>query len=135
MMDRDAIHDPFAYDGSTDAMAASFAPVPLNEAKAAPAEKASAINAADKVGAEQGFTARKRKKKSTFRRTENFRSGRSERLSLKATAEAIEQLAQITDERAWVKGQTLQYALDALAEKINDPQDSFWQTHNFHGVD
>lgn len=135
MMDRDAIHDPFADDGSTDAMAASFAPVPLAEAKAAPAETASAIKAADKVGAEQGFTQRKRKKKSTFRRSDNFRTGRSERLSLKATEEAIAQLAEVTDTHGWVKGQTLQYALDALAEKINDPQDSFWQTHNFHGVD
>lgn len=134
-MDRDAMHDPFADDGSTDEMAASFAPVPLAPAQKTPPEKTVAIKAADTVGAEQGFTARKRKKKSSFRRSDNFRTGRSERLSLKATAEAIEQLAEITDDHGWVKGQTLQYALDALAEKINDPQDSFWQTHNFHGVD
>lgn len=134
-MDQAKIHDPFADDDAADSFAASFAPTPLPKIEEAKPAQASAIKAADSVAAEQGFSARKRKKKSTFRRSDNFRTGRNALLSIKARPEDKAKLAAITDEREWVNGQTLQYALDALEEKINNPQDSFWESHNFHGVD
>lgn len=134
-MDTKSLHDPFADDGEADAFAASFAPAPKVEAKQPPAKKAVAIAAADAVAADQGFTARKRKKKSTFKRSDNFRTGRNIPITVKARAEEKAMLEKLASEREWVNGQTLQYALDALQEKINDPQDTFWETHNYHGVD
>lgn len=134
-MDTKPLHDPFADDDEADQFAASFAPTPKAEVEQAPAKQASAITAADSVSAEQGFTTRKRKKKSTFRRSDNFRTGRNVPVTIKARSEDKETLEKIASDRQWVNGQTLQYALDALMEKIDDPQDSFWETHNFHGVD
>ena len=134
-MDTKPLHDPFADDDEADQFAASFAPTPKAEAEQPPAKQASAITAADSVAAEQGFTTRKRRKKSTFRRSDNFRTGRNVPVTIKARSEDKETLEKIASDRQWVNGQTLQYALDALMEKINDPQDSFWETHNFHGVD
>lgn len=134
-MDGKAINDPFADDEAADAFAASFQPAKAEELDVAKPAQVSALKAADSVGAEQGFSSRKRKKKSKFRRSDSFRTGRSELLSIKTRAEDKAKLAEITDQHEWVNGQTLQYALDALQEKINNPQDSFWETHNFHGVD
>ncbi|GIT93353.1 hypothetical protein JANAI62_37850 [Jannaschia pagri] len=129
------LHDPFADDDEADAFAASFAPTPKPEVEQPQAKQSAAITAADSVAADQGFTERKRKKKSTFIRSDNFRTGRNVPLTVKARAETGQELEQMTKDHKWVKGQTLQYALDALREKLNDPQDSFWETHNFHGVD
>jgi hypothetical protein len=134
-MNNKALHDPFSEDDEADALAASFAPVPKADEKAASPEQAPAIKAADTVAAEQGFTARKRSKKKAFRRSDNFRTGRNVPITIKARAEDRARLDKLAGERSWVNGQILQYALDALEEKINDPQDSFWETHNFHGVD
>lgn len=129
------LHDPFADDDEADAFAASFAPVPKTTTEEPPAKKAAAITAADSVAVDQGFTTRKRKKTPKFKRSENFRTGRNVPLTVKARAEEKETLERLAKERQWVNGQTLQYALDALMEKIDNPQDSFWETHNFHGVD
>ena len=129
------LHDPFADDDEADAFAASFAPAPKLEPEQPPAKQTAVIKAADSVAVEQGFTSRKRKKKSTFRRSENFRTGRNVPFTVKVRAEDREALERFAQERQWVNGQTLQYALDALQEKINNPQDSFWENHNFHGVD
>ena len=134
-MQTKSLHDPFADDGEADAFAASFAPTPKADIEQPPAKQAAAIKAADSVSADQGFTARKRKKKSTFKRSDNFRTGRNIPITVKARAEEKATLEKLASEREWVNGQTLQYALDALQEKINDPQDTFWETHNYHGVD
>ncbi|MEL6170389.1 MAG: hypothetical protein AAFR02_00040 [Pseudomonadota bacterium] len=134
-MDSSKIHDPFADDDAADAFAASFKPAGAGEIDIAKPAKSSALKAADSVAAKQGFSSRKRKTKPKFRRSDNFRTGRSELLSIKTRAEDKAKLAEITEQREWVNGQTLQYALDALQEKINNPQDPFWETHNFHGVD
>lgn len=134
-MDGKAINDPFANDEAADAFASSFQPARREEIDVAKPAQVSAMKAADSVGAEQGFSSRTRKKKPKFRRSDSFRTGRSELLSIKTRAEDKAKLAEITDQREWVNGQTLQYALDALQEKIDNPQDSFWETHNFHGVD
>ena len=134
-MQSKTIHDPFD-DDAADAVAATFKPTPLpKEEPTTPAQK-SAIKAADDVAEKQGFSARRpARRKSSFRRSDNFRTGRNEFIGIKATAEAKDQLAKMTDQRKWVNGQTLQYALDALQEKIENPEDDFWKTHNFHGVD
>ena len=132
-MDTKKIHDPFADDDEADAFAASFAPTPSGPVVAEQA--ASTIKAADSIAVDQGFTSRKRRKKTKFKRSDNFRTGRNVPITIKARADEKETLEKMADERQWVNGQTLQYALDALQEKINNPQDSFWETHNFHGVD
>lgn len=134
MMEAKQIHDPFADDDEADEFAASFKPMPSQPADP-PASKVSSIKAADAVATDQGFTARKPRKKSKFKRSENFRTGRNVPITIKARAEDKACLEKFASERQWVNGQTLQYALDALQEKINNPQDSFWETHNFHGVD
>lgn len=135
-MDTKQIHDPFADDDEADAFAASFAPAPSGPVVAErPAQETSTIKAADSIAADQGFTSRKRRKKTKFKRSDNFRTGRNVPITIKARAEDKEALEKMAGERQWVNGQTLQYALDALQEKINNPQDSFWETHNFHGVD
>ena len=135
-MDTKTLNDPFADDSEADALAASFAPVPKVEQDKSAPKQLSAVKAADVVAEEQGFTARKpRGKKKAFKRSDNFRTGRNVAMTIKARAEDKATLDKLAHERSWVNGQTLQYALDALQEKINDPQDSFWETHNFHGVD
>jgi len=134
-MQAKSLHDPFADDGEADDFAASFAPTPKIDTQQPPARQAAVIKAADAVGANQGFTSRKRKKKTTFKRSDNFRTGRNIPITVKARAEEKAMLERLANEREWVNGQTLQYALDALQEKINDPQDSFWKSHNYHGVD
>ncbi len=128
------LKDPFGDDDEADDIAASFAPKPKTEA-AAPAAKSAAIKAADATAEKQGFTARRKPKKSTYRRSDNFRTGRNEHIGVKGRKEDKERLAAISEDRGWVNGQTLQYALEALLEKINNPQDNFWETRNFHGVD
>lgn len=128
------IVDPFA-DDESDKVAATFKPTPIPTEEKKAAEKM-AIAAADSVAEKQGFTARKKpKKKSKFRRSDNLRTGRNELISIKGRLEDKERLNAVTEGREWVNGQTLRYALDALQEKIDNPQDKFWQTHNFHGVD
>ncbi|KPA99935.1 hypothetical protein [Ahrensia marina] len=134
-MDTKTLNDPFADDGEGDALAASFAPVPkADEAKPSP-KQSSVVKAADAVAEEQGFTTRRRSRKKNFKRSDNFRTGRNVAITVKGRTEEKATLEKLASERSWVNGQTLQYALDALQEKINDPQDSFWETHNFHGVD
>lgn len=135
-MDTKTLTDPFADDGEADALAASFAPTPKDEKNAPSPKRSSVVKAADAVAEEQGFTARKsRGKRKSFKRSDNFRTGRNVAITVKGRAEEKATLEMLASERSWVNGQTLQYALDALQEKINDPQDSFWETHNFHGVD
>ena len=134
-MDTKTLNDPFADDGEADALAASFAPVPKPDAKETPPAQDRAVKAADTVAEQQGFTARRRSRKKSFRRSDNLRTGRNIPKTIKMREEEVNTLDKLAKERSWVNGQTLQYALDALQEKINDPQDSFWETHNFHGVD
>ena len=135
-MESKKIHDPFADDDEADAFAASFAPAPSSPSVAdRPAQEVSSITAADSVAADQGFTSRKRRKASKFKRSDNFRTGRNVPITIKARAEDKACLEKMASERQRVNGQTLQYALDALQEKIDYPQNSFWKTHNFHGVD
>lgn len=137
-----ALTDPFA-DDEADAFAATFKPKPKTEeaVKTAPAKKsaplktADVVKVADKVAAEEGFSSRKPKKKKTFRRSDNFRTGRNEHIGVKVRIEEKNRLAEIAEERDWVYGQVIQYALDALQEKIADPGDKFWESRNFHGVE
>lgn len=129
------LNDPFADDGKPDPIAASFAPVPkADEAKPSP-QQSRALKAADAVAEEQGFTSRRPRRKRAFKRSDSLRTGRNVPKTIKMRKEEVDTFDRLAKERSWVNGQTLQYALDALQEKINDPQDSFWETHNFHGVD
>ena len=93
------------------------------------------VKSADNVSKRQGFSEPKRKKRKTFRRSDNLRTGRNELISIKGRIEDKQRISAMAEDREWVNGQTLQYALDALAEKIENPEDKFWQTRNFHGVD
>lgn len=129
-MDKGDLNDPFADDEDTADIAASFTPTPITKPKLETAKKA-----ADATASKQGFSTRTVKKKSKFKRSDNFRTGRNEHIAVKGRLEDKQRLAAISDERDWVNGQTLQYALDALQEKIADPQNKFWQNRNFHGVE
>ena len=94
------------------------------------------VAAADNVGQKMGYAKRSRpKKKSVMRRSGSYRTGRSEFVGLKTTPEVKSRLGDLTNAHDWVNGQLLAYALDALQEKIDNPDDPFWEIHQFHGVD
>jgi len=94
------------------------------------------IAAADSVSEEQGFkTIRRRRKTKKMRRSAFYQTGRSKQIPMRGTEKDYERIEQICDERDWVRGQMLTYALDALLEKIENPEDPFWEERNFSGVD
>ncbi len=133
-MDGQTIVDPFADDGMNEALAA-FKPKPVTKPDA-PAAKATerAVKAADRAAADQGFSTRKRMKPKQ-RRSKYYQTGRSEQIAIKGKEEDKLRLAAMCDKQDWVQGQLLQYALDALSEKIADPKSNFWADRNFNGVE
>ncbi len=133
-MDGQAIIDPFSDDGMNEQLAA-FKPQPIAKPDA-PVKKRQerAVKAADRAAADNGFTSRKRVKPKQ-RRSRLYETGRSEQIAIKGKKDDKARLAAICDSQDWVQGQLLQYALDALEAKLSDPQDKFWESHNFHGVD
>lgn len=50
------------------------------------------------------------------------RTGRNAQINIKATRETIDALYRISDQEGWVLGETLEYALNALAERLEKPK-------------
>jgi len=140
-MPKDGIANVFDDTDDEDAvdLLGGFEPTPMEPVAAgAPlsAKDSARVAAADNVGAKMGFSKRtKAKKKSVMRRSGSYRTGRSEFIGLKTTPEVKGRLSDLTNAHDWVNGQLLAYALDALEEKIDNPDDPYWETHQFHGVD
>jgi hypothetical protein len=133
-MDGQAIIDPFSDDGMNEALSA-FKPKPAAK-PSAPEMRATerAVKAADRAAADQGFSSRKRLKPKR-RRSKFYETGRSTQIAIKGKEEDKVRLNAMCDKQDWVQGQLLQYALDALAEKIADPKSNFWADRNFNGVE
>ena len=115
-----------------------FEPTPATSGTVAllSAKDQAVVAAADNVGQKMGYAKRTRpKKKSVMRRSGSYRTGRSEFVGIKTTPEVKSRVGELTNAHDWVNGQLLAYALDALQEKIDKPDDPFWETHQFHGVD
>lgn len=77
----------------------------------------------DKVAAEHGFPSRQPAKQpnkerevpETVQRTQRrFKTGRNQQINIKATAETIERMGRMADEREVPLGRLLELALDAL---------------------
>ena len=137
MMDSEAtaqvLDDPFADDGF-DIDLGGFEPKPVE-----PARAKSNVSVAEAAVEETNFTKeptkkRATKKKSGFIRSDRFRTGRNELLSIKVTAEDKTRFTEMAQGR-WVNGQALSYALDALEELMDDPDHEFWKTRLLHGAD
>ena len=56
-------------------------------------------------------------------------------MGIRGRIEDKQRIGELCDQQDWVQGQLLQYALDALQEKIKNPEDEFWNERNFHGVE
>jgi len=148
--------NPFAEDPDTSALFDSFdAPAPKRDPKPEPEPEAvvapvtprpkpapapkqakalSPEKAAEAVSEKAGFHSRKKNKKKV-RRSASYETGRNKPISLKGRDEDYALLNKLCDAQEWVKGQALQYALEALAEKVADPESPFWDERNYHGVD
>ncbi len=87
----------------------------------------------EQAAAEQGFPERGPKSKPTPRRRreppkrEGYRTGRSHQFNMKVRAEDIARFDAQCERQGWVKGQTLEYALDALEALLEDPNSEFWR--------
>lgn len=123
-------------DDVADELGAKFQITPIADTPEEELAVERKVKAADEIAEHQGFQAPvKRRRKKTMRRSERLRTGRNDLLTAKTRTIEKETLSALTEDRKWVKGQTIQYALDALKEKINNPDDPFWETHNYYGVD
>jgi len=100
-------------DDDGDDLLASFAPKP--EVAPSPAQDAKAVQAVERVAEKRGF--------------------QKPQIAMKGRAEDKERIASICDRQDWVQGQLIQYALDALQEKLADSADPFWSDRSFEGVD
>ena len=87
------------------------------------------------VGEKRGFAKRSKPRVKRMRRSRYYETGRSEQIAIKGREVDKARLTKICDSQDWVQGQALQYALDALAEKIADPQNEFWAERSLNGVD
>lgn len=134
MSENNGMRSAFGDDSEGDDLLASFAPKPLNpaahETPAAVLEKV-----VEEVAEKRGFQKRAKPKKKAMRRSQFFRTGRSTPITMKGRDEDKSRITEICDKQDWVQGQLLAYALDALAEKISDPENEFWTDHNYEGVD
>ena len=70
-----------------------------------------------------------------MRRSQFYKTGRSAAIAMKGREEDKIRINEVCEKQDWVQGQLLEYALDALIEKIASPDDAFWAGHNFEGVD
>lgn len=69
------------------------------------------------------------------RRSAFYLTGRNAQLNMKVLPEDRDRLRALCERQNWVAGQALQYALDALEEKIAAADDPFWKDRNLNGVD
>lgn len=120
-------------DEDGDDLLASFAPKPA--VAAPPAQDENDVQAVEKVAEKRGFQKRAKPKKGVMRRSQYYQTGRNAQIAMKGRAEDKERIGAICDRQDWVQGQLIQYALDALQEKLTDPADPFWSDRSFEGVD
>ena len=120
-------------DEDGDDLLASFAPKPAITTPQV--QDAKAVQAVEKVAEKRGFQKRAKPKKGVMRRSQFYQTGRNAQIAMKGRAEDKERIATICDRQDWVQGQLIQYALDALQEKLADPADPFWSDRSFEGVD
>lgn len=121
-----------AFDDEDDLLA-SFAPKPA--VTSPPVQDAKAVQAVEKVAEKRGFQKRAKPKKGVMRRSQFYQTGRNAQIAMKGRAEDKERIIAMCDRQDWVQGQLIQYALDALQEKLADPADPFWSDRSFEGVD
>lgn len=133
MTGNDGIRSAFDDDDDTNELLASFAPKPATETLPAQPEKVE--QAVEQVAKKRGFQVRAKPKKKAMRRSQFYQTGRSVQIAMKGRGEDKQRLDDTCNKQDWVKGQLLEYALDALAEKIADPDNPFWDDRNFEGVD
>ena len=133
--------NPFAEDHDTAAIFDAFDdPKPKKRRRIEPdnddSDKAvtDAMKAAEHVADRKGFS-RRAKTKTRIRRSAMYETGRSRQISVKGRDEDFDRLAKLCDAQDWVKGQALQYALDALELMLEEPEGAFWKDRNLHGVD
>lgn len=120
-------------DEDGDDLLASFAPKPA--VSPLPAQDAKDVQAVEKVAEKRGFQKRAKPKQGVMRRSQFYQTGRNAQIAMKGRAEDKERIGAICDRQDWVQGQLIQYALDALQEKLADPADPFWSDRSFEGVD
>ena len=120
-------------DEDGDDLLASFAPKPA--VTSPPVQDAKAVQAVEKVAEKRGFQKRAKPKKGVMRRSQFYQTGRNAQIAMKGRAEDKERITAMCDRQDWVQGQLIQYALDALQEKLADPADPFWSDRSFEGVD
>lgn len=134
MSENSGMRSAFGDDSEAEDLLASFSPKPL---KPSVDDKPSAVveKAVEQVAEKRGFQKRAKPKKKAMRRSQFYKTGRSAAIAMKGREEDKVRINAICDKHDWVQGQLLEYALDALAEKIASPDDAFWTDHNFEGVD
>lgn len=120
-------------DDDGDDLLASFAPKPA--VAPPPVQDAKTVQAVERVAEKRGFQKRAKPKKGAMRRSQYYQTGRNAQIAMKGRVEDKERIATICDQQDWVQGQLIQYALDALQEKLSDPSDPFWSDRSFDGVD
>lgn len=130
-MSTENLKNPFDDDEDDLELLGTFKPTPKQDIK----QKSKQIAAADKVSVEQGFTSRKQKPKPKMRRSAMYQTGRSQQIPIRGTVVDQARVDRLCNNQDWVKGQMLQYALDALEDKLKEPNDPFWETRNISGVE
>lgn len=70
-----------------------------------------------------------------MRRSRYYRTGRNTQLNIKVRPEDRDRIKDFCDRQEWVVGQALEYALDALEEKLKDDRDAFWKERIYNGVE
>lgn len=121
-------------DSESEELFASFAPQPVTERPSAD-KKNKAKKAVERVAETSGFRKREKIKKGTMRRSQFYQTGRNTQIAMKGRSEDKERIAALCNKHEWVQGQLMQYALDALEEKLGDPSSPFWSDRSFEGVD
>ena len=121
-------------DSESEELFASFAPQPV-AAQPVADQNNKAGKAVERVAETRGFTKRAKIKKGTMRRSQFYQTGRNTQIAMKGRLEDKERIMALCNKHEWVQGQLLQYALDALEEKLEDPSHPFWADRSFEGVD
>jgi hypothetical protein len=134
MAKSDGIRSAFEDDDETNDLLSGFAPKPLSASKPS-AQSEITEKAVEQVAQKRGFQKRAKPKKKAMRRSQFYQTGRNTQIAVKGRAEDKERIAALCGQQDWVQGQLIEYALDALVEKIADPQSDFWKDRNFEGVD
>ena len=135
MTEESAMKSAFEFDDELDDVLGKFEPKPKEESKPVHDLQDSLERVAQDVAEKRGFAKRAKPKVKRMRRSQYYQTGRSEQIPIRGRAEDKKLLEDMCKSQEWVKGQALQYALDALAEKIADPESEFWKERQFYGVD